>query len=236
MTQNEKAAVGAAAGREMTSYSHYRKWRRREPSVRISLDELDRRMPDTPVILWARVSSRAQAEAGDLRDQEQALKAEAERHGHPVAAVFACVRRGTEARNEVMAQAARLSRQTGFPILTKDTTRIVRHPDYRPDLNQFPLPSQGALNFAMRLYYGTIYASVVPPTADDKEIRALRTQWGQEAKGNTGGGYHGRGWKALRRKKLRPEVLRLRAAGKSYRQIAEELEIPYRTIARWREE
>jgi hypothetical protein len=134
--------------------------------------------------------------------------------------------------------AVELARRECAVIVAESVCRLIRSPLFDPlagpdDL--FARPSWRDLDRLLAVTEDVELYTVVSPGATPAQIRGYQSRRGQREKGNHGGRppKRERGWKRQRREELRPEAIRLYAAGFGYGTIADRLRLSRSTVQGW---
>ena len=179
--------------------------------------------PGDRVILCPRVSRCVQQRNKNLADQEQNLRAEAERLRAKVVGVERHV--GSSYDPTWLSRALALAEKKAAKLLFESTDRIIRTPAFHSSRSPNSRPTE--LDFKMLRQYAdsVTLTTVLHPDATPSEVRSYQRKRGQKAKGRKGGRppkQPRRAWKM--RKQARIErAKKLRDAGQSYEQIANSL-------------
>lgn len=150
------------------------------------IDDISAITAATLVWLWCRVSTKWQAERGNLEDQEAALRAAVADFGGTVVGVTRYTGRAWEAE-AALYKAATCAARAGAVLLAESTSRFARHPDYHPKLRPHLVAGEDELR-NLRFVCGEVtLVTMHPPDDTSGEERGHQSARGQHHKGNKGG-------------------------------------------------
>jgi hypothetical protein len=197
--------------------------------------------PGTPVVLYCRVSGRAQDDSGTLDRDERFLRAFVAERGAVVVGVAALVasgfdpdspvRRNRPARDN-LGRAACLARAVNGVVLAAETDRFVRHPGYHSAEWFDAQARESDLDELERAAGGAVLATVLDPDAG-----AATSRRHQSERGTTE--YAVPDPRRVFRDRLMPRVWAAHEMGMSYRAISALLKsrrwgaVGYTTIRNW---
>lgn len=192
------------------------------------------------VLLVLRVSINAQK--AHLDDQEKQLRAAAEANGWVVCGVIRRIGRGNdcvddgELWSDWIAFVASEAQKHNATVLATESNRILR--SYSEVVKrgvQIEIEASD-LRIFKQLTSPVSFATLLQPDATVGETRSVQIRRGQAKGGNSHGGRPrlktSKSTKR-RRDRYRLDVLRLKAAGKSYRDICKLVPVPLTTLHRW---
>lgn len=184
--------------------------------------------PGLRVVLHARESYRN----ANLDKQVDALKADVTALGCEVLEVFTEQGAGWQPPENrySLFRAIAIARKSGAVLVVRDTERLLR--PLRFELTKSDDEPLTDLDFSrlLKMLGGIQVASTLAPDASPHEIRSARVRAGQKRSGNKSGRPLS---KKKKRKRLKPEALKLFSAGMSQRAISKKLDTPRSTIRRW---
>jgi hypothetical protein len=189
--------------------------------------------PCDPLILCARVSTLAQARAGNLKDQVSNLRRIAEERGATVIDVFEHIGPGWDC--EWLVPPIDAAKKQGAKLFAESLSRIVRSKSYHPVWDPEAQPSDEQLHRLHDMSDGVPLVTVVAPAAPANEERGYQSKRGQECKSRRGGRPPSKpaGYKLARRHQMLPKVLAMRATGASYSAISQRTGLPRTTVRDW---
>lgn len=204
-----------------------------------SIDEL---RPGRPVVLVARCSGWEQERGGNLAAQTDNLL----RVAHERGLIPVRFDDGAEVLRDVwsgndpiwLTRAVELARRAGAVVVAESVCRLIRSPLFDPLAgpdDPFARPSWQDLDRLLAVTEDVELYTAVSPGATPAQIRGYQSRRGQLGKGSFGGRppKQERGWKWRRREELRPEAIRLHAAGLGYGTIADRLGLSRSTVQGW---
>jgi len=179
-----------------------------------------------PVVLLSRVSTESQRKDGNLDDATASALRELKAFGCTVLKTFPEVANGGifDSDRIVLERAIEYARQRGAWLVVQSRDRFLRGRTF-DGTSQSELPTVGEYMALRRMAGGVPLATILPP--DDPGARSSQIKRGQAAKGTHVGRppkeMSGRGVFKRRKAACSPEAQRLHAEGRSYRQIAQDL-------------
>jgi DNA invertase Pin-like site-specific DNA recombinase len=180
-------------------------------------------------VIYARVSTRAQREK--LQHQIQFVADELRRLGFEVIAIFQEEENGWVEGRPEFTWAVATAKRHGAVLVAQTVNRFWRN-EGEPDDKWSPL-SVFALNQLLAEANGVQLATVTPPDASPSEEHGAHIKRGQRARGNVGGRPPVQHPFKERRLRLSAQVIEMRRAGHSYRQIKNVTGVPRKTASDW---
>ena len=137
-----------------------------------------------------------------------------------------------------VARVADIAKRHNAKIVAITTDRLIRHADFKSKGTEYERNARANtedLDDLKRYADGVELVTLVDPDAPMADCMALHKEIGQQVKGRKGGRPRKNppGYKKERRLRDQPEAVRLRAEGKSIREIAHILGVPVSTVHRW---
>jgi hypothetical protein len=193
--------------------------------------------PGDKVVLWVRVSGRAQRRRGNLKDGESFLRAQVAKCQGGVVAVVTHVGAGWEpACLARLSKAAVIARQHGAILLAETTDRFVRHPSYHSKLRSHLQASDVDVEELLFAVGDVPLMTFLHPDASPVQVRSYQRRRGQQQKGRKGGRPRAKGGYKASHREDRLAVSKMfwgTMAGRSLRDIAARTGRPPATIQGW---
>lgn len=185
----------------------------------------------TRVVLWERVSKRAQGRNGqNIHDQDLNLWTQAQELGLKVVGVFDHEGSGFGANSwTLLHKAAAYAARHDAILFAETTPRLIRHPAFHTKL----WPDAQARDADLQvLPTNVVIATDLHPDASPKEVRAYDRRRGQQMKNRKGGRPKAPGYKKRIRLRMKAKVIGLHPE-LSQREIAKQTGVPRATVQRW---
>ena len=198
------------------------------------LTDLVRQGQGLLVVLYCRVSGRAQNWKGNLDDQERRLRREAKRLGLLVVACYREVSSGWTDNRPNLAAAAKRALAEGAVVLAQSRGRLIRSIYFDTFINPYAYPTVAEFDELQRQTKGVKLATLLDPDVTSRQERAFETRRGLRSKGCGGRPATNKaGYKKERRLAKLPRALRMRACGATVRRIAASTGVPASTLQGW---
>ena len=182
------------------------------------------------MVIACRESGWEQNRTHKLKRQAAYLRNYVRERGGKVIALFTHVGSGWDAT--WIGNAADEARENGAKILFECVNRAARHPAYHSESNFTAQARTSDLEDVRYWAKGVELVTVLQPDATPEEERSFQTKRGQSISGNKGGRPRKR-QRTIRPHETIRQAMELRAAGSSYGEIANALDVPRATVQSW---
>lgn len=179
-------------------------------------------------VVACRVSGREQDRSNKLKRQVSNLRKHIIDRGGIVVGVVAVVESGWDPM--WLAQAAAIAKKHGGKIAVECVNRAIRSSAYHSERDPTAQARTPELEYMKSCLDGVEITSMLDPDASAGEERGYQTRRGQSESGNKGGKPMR---KKNRRKKLKPEAIRLQQIGESIAGISRLLNVAESTVRDW---
>lgn len=206
------------------------------PSLQSILDQ----EPQTPLVMYYRVSTEDQRKNGNLVEGIADLQASLQKRGVSIDEKgYFEVRKGSDlSRADALRDACARADQIHGVVVTTHVNRFVRPSNFHPYRNPNASYTQNDMK-ALGTFFGkTRFCTLYDPDTPASAIRGQQTQRGMQAKQRMGGRPRKKdrvrpGTLKKRRCIKQPRAIRLRNKGWSYPKIADCLKVPLSTVVDW---